>query len=63
MTEFSVQHMGDLHSYEQALVVLIAFGPFVALAVVVWVLRKRDLAAEAEEEAQIGQVDGPVDQP
>ena len=37
-----VQHMGDLHGYERLLVLLIAFGPFVVLAVVVVVLRSRD---------------------
>lgn len=37
------QHLGDLHPYEQALVALIAFGPFVVLVFVVWVVRRRDL--------------------
>jgi hypothetical protein len=34
-------HMGALHPYEQALVLLLAFGPFVVLGVVVW-LRRRE---------------------
>jgi hypothetical protein len=34
-------HMGALHPYEQLLVFLLAFGPFVALAIVVYV-RRRD---------------------
>lgn len=34
-------HLGELHAYEQLLVALIAFGPFVALGIVV-VLRRRD---------------------
>ncbi len=29
-------HMGSLHPYEQALTLLLAFGPFVLLGVVVW---------------------------
>ena len=42
-------HLGALHGYEQALVLLIAFGPFVILGVVVVVMRRRDLAAELRE--------------
>ena len=34
-------HLGQLHAYEQWLVVAIAFGPFVVLAVVVYVVRGR----------------------
>ncbi len=44
-------HMGALHSYEKLLVMLLAFGPFLVLAVVVYVLRKR---AVAEEEGERG---------
>ncbi|MBD8868741.1 hypothetical protein [Nocardioides donggukensis] len=36
-------HLGQLHAYEQALVLVIAFGPFVVLGIVVGVLRRRDL--------------------
>ena len=39
-------HMGALHPYEQLLVALVAFGPFVVLFVVVYVVRRRDIAAE-----------------
>ena len=35
-------HMGALHTYEQALVYLLAFGPFVLLGVVVAVRRRQD---------------------
>jgi type VI protein secretion system component VasK len=46
-------HLGELHTYEQLLVWLIAFGPFVALAVVVLVVRRRDAAeARAEDRAE-----------
>jgi len=38
------QHLGDLHAYEQVLVVLLAFGPFIVLGIVVFVVRRRDLA-------------------
>lgn len=37
-----VQHLGDLHPFEQALVALLAFGPFVVLALVVVRQRRRD---------------------
>jgi hypothetical protein len=39
-------HLGALHPYEQLLVALVAFGPFVVLFVVVYVVRRRDVAAE-----------------
>ena len=35
-------HMGALHPYEQALVVVLAFGPFVVLGVVVWLRARED---------------------
>ena len=38
-------HLGSLHAYEQALVLLLAFGPFAVLGIVVW-LRHRAGAAE-----------------
>jgi hypothetical protein len=40
-------HMGALHPYEQALTLLLAFGPFVLLGVVLWLRRSAD-AAEGE---------------
>ena len=39
-------HMGALHPIEQALVVLLAFGPFVALGIVVAVRRRQDRREE-----------------
>ena len=42
-------HMGNLHPIEKLLVGVIAFGPFVVLAIVVYVVRKRDLAEEEAE--------------
>jgi hypothetical protein len=41
-------HLGALHAYETVLLALIAFGPFVVLAFVVGVLRRRDLVEETE---------------
>ena len=41
-------HLGPLHDDERLLVLLIAFGPFVVLAVVVYVLRRRDVASESQ---------------
>jgi hypothetical protein len=37
-----VLHLGALHPVEQALVLLVAFGPFVALGLVVRRQRRRD---------------------
>ena len=46
LTAQLLAHLGALHGYEKALVLLIAFGPFVVLGVVVMVMRRRDIAAE-----------------
>ncbi len=40
----TAQHLGSLHAYEQILVLLLAFGPFVVLGIVVYVLRRREAA-------------------
>ena len=39
-------HMGALHPYEQALTLLLAFGPFVVLAGVIWWRRRQGEDAE-----------------
>jgi hypothetical protein len=36
------EHLGGLHPLESVLVALLAFGPFVALGVVVHLQRRRD---------------------
>jgi hypothetical protein len=36
-----VEHLGKLHPYEHGLVMLLAFGPLLLLAVTVWVARRR----------------------
>ena len=43
-------HLGGLHPYEQLLVLAIAFGPFVVLGIVVFVVRRRDIAEEREHQ-------------
>ena len=45
-------HMGALHPFEQVLVLLLAFGPFVALGVVVAVRRRHDRREERAPEGQ-----------
>jgi len=42
-------HLGALHPVEQALTLVVAFGPFVVLGVVIAVRRRRE-AAEPDEE-------------
>jgi hypothetical protein len=44
-------HLGPLHGYEKLLVLLVAFGPFVVLSLVVRYARRRDLEEEAREDA------------
>ncbi len=41
-------HMGALHPYEQALTLLLAFGPFVVLGLVVRARRREDGAESSE---------------
>ena len=38
------QHLGTLHAYEQVLALVLAFGPFVVLAIVILVRRRQDAA-------------------
>ena len=48
-------HLGPLHPAERVLTLLLAFGPFVLLALTIWITRRR----KAEDTA--GHEDGPVD--
>lgn len=41
LTRFVAWHLGQLHAWENALALVLAFGPFVVLAVVI-VMRRRD---------------------
>lgn len=50
-------HLGDLHPYERALALALAFGPFLVLAVVVAVRRRQAIAEEAEEPGGAEQAD------
>ena len=43
-------HLGELHAYEQWLVALIAFGPFVLLGVVILVRRRQDRLADDRDD-------------
>lgn len=57
-TMFLPLHFGSLHPFEQVLVVLLAFGPFILLGVVVFVIRRRDIAEEEREQADRGFPEG-----
>jgi hypothetical protein len=46
------EHLGKLHPFEQLLVVVVAFGPFLVLGFVVRAARRRAIEQEAEEEAE-----------
>jgi hypothetical protein len=35
-------HLGPLHPVEQVLTLVLAFGPFVLLALTIWIVRRRD---------------------
>lgn len=48
----SLLHLGALHPVEKGLTLLLAFGPFVVLAVVVVVRRRQDAAAERDAAEQ-----------
>ena len=41
IVEYIPGHLGQLHGYENVLVLLLAFGPLVLLAVTVWIARRR----------------------
>ena len=45
-------HMGALHPFEQVLVLLLAFGPFVLLGVVIAVRRRQDRREQAAADPQ-----------
>lgn len=47
MTSMLPLHLGPLHPVEQALTLLLAFGPFVLLGVVVLVRRRQDARSQA----------------
>ena len=46
-------HLGALHPYETALTLLLAFGPFVVLAVVIWRRRHEDADTDAGGEREL----------
>jgi cytochrome c-type biogenesis protein CcmH/NrfF len=46
-----VLHLGALHPVEQGLTVLLAFGPFVLLGVVIWVRRRQDARDDERQES------------
>ena len=43
------EHLGQLHAYETVLVYVLAFGPFLLLAVTVWIARRRMSDEETPE--------------
>ncbi|WP_182380045.1 hypothetical protein [Nocardioides sp. WS12] len=45
------QHLGTLHPMEQALTIVLAFGPFVVLGIVIAFRRRAERAEERRDEA------------
>ena len=43
-------HLGPLHPAERALTIALAFGPFVLLAVTLWITRRRRSHVEDDRE-------------
>lgn len=61
---WALWHLGGLHPFEQLLVLVLAFGPFVVLGLVVAAQRRRAIAAEqadrrAADDAGPGEASGP----
>jgi hypothetical protein len=42
-------HMGALHPFEQALTLVLAFGPFVVLGIVIAIRRRQDATDDAAD--------------
>ncbi|MDN5743885.1 MAG: hypothetical protein L0H31_02055 [Nocardioidaceae bacterium] len=45
------QHLGSLHPYEQALTMVLAFGPFVVLGIVIFFRRRAEDGEGVDQEA------------
>ncbi len=48
----TVMHLGAMHPFELALTLVLAFGPFLVLGVVVWRRRREEAADDARAGAQ-----------
>lgn len=60
MSVVNLWHLGALHPVEQWLTLLLAFGPFVVLGVVIW-RRRADPAAQPETHPGSGDEAEPAD--
>jgi hypothetical protein len=43
-------HLGPLHPVERILTLVLAFGPFVLLALTIWIARRRNSSEDLEED-------------
>lgn len=57
--QLALEHMGKLHPVENAIVLVLAFGPVLLLAVSISIARKRNLEDEPEPSDRSDSVDGP----
>ncbi len=56
-------HLGALHPVETALTLILAFGPFLVLGVVIVVRRRQDRIEEERERGEGGVADGGISPP
>ncbi|WP_028656922.1 hypothetical protein [Nocardioides sp. J54] len=52
------QHLGALHPIEQVATIVLAFGPFVVLGIVILLRRRAELAEEQQEQQEARSTDG-----
>jgi hypothetical protein len=45
-------HMGALHPYEKVATLVLAFGPFLLLGLVIYLRRRQDAREDEDEDAQ-----------
>ena len=45
-------HLGSLHPWEQVLMLVLAFGPFALLGVVIWLRRRVDAAEQRRDDKE-----------
>ena len=60
--DLTAMHMGALHPFEQALTIVLAFGPFVVLGAVIMWRRRHDAAEDARAADETPTHETPADE-